>query len=702
MNMVKWTYDGLSKYQTELIIVALISWFNIHFLSFFSFSGESFHDSFEEPHSLKSLPDEKRLNLSDDSDALFHSAELEFDDVDRVGSYSPSKSPKSGKSSSSPITIKGFRSRRSKQSAKSVGHKDNTAKNENEKESVLSLPVVAAISGACASSANQESLSKSDINCRSLSEAIKSSEVTRSIKDSGDIVKSSKNEIVLLRQIFATIHSEFVTSLGDLSMDLDNLKNYTQNMKEQELSICKNCLLLQERIVVGDSAMNDEIVQLKEQYLDVISEKDRIAMEHNALEEKHRQISDESTKFEENLLRISNENEKLKELINKYEHDILELNNEKAEVESERNDQLSEKNDELSAKNNVLTAEIEELSAKNDELSTKFDELSTKKEELSNLSIENNKLIGDVENYSIELNNAKQQMDESRKCIDELTAENKQLTVELEDKNLEIATRDNELSGALLEKEQLMAESMTICDSLQKSTLEADNLRNELEAFKLKRQESTDLHLDQVSARSVQIKELMKQKKEGETLLKERELKINGLCKSIAEKDGLLLKKEKQFNDLLQRKDCLEAQNQTNFNFVLNKIRKEKDIQISDLKEVVKVLEKDVALGKLKTDTLNGEINIHKAAFTEIQERLETEKDKCIQYEESLEKHGEVFTENERLKIELEENRNSIQKTLEKEKASILLDLELDKECALEEHGKSEMMIRRSKSTSIE
>ena len=44
-------------------------------------SNESMNSSEFQPASLQSLSEEKRMTASDDSDALFHSAELEFDGI---------------------------------------------------------------------------------------------------------------------------------------------------------------------------------------------------------------------------------------------------------------------------------------------------------------------------------------------------------------------------------------------------------------------------------------------------------------------------------------------------------------------------------------------------------------------------------------------------------------------------------------------
>ena len=197
--------------------------------------------------------------------------------------------------------------------------------------------------------------------------------------------------------------------------------------------------------------------------------------------------------------------------------------------------------------------------------------------------------------------------------------------------------------------------------------------------------------------------------------MKELEQKIHKLETIIAEKDTEMTEKDFQISELVQRKGSLESQNQSNFNFVLNKIRKEKDGQITELKGKVNTTEKELVSYRSKNDTLLLEINVHKAAYSEMQEQLETEKDKCTQYETSL---AASIAQTDALTTELEESRANnaslnaeklrvIQElkvqydsALEKEKKQLLLQFELDKESALEEFGKAETV--RAKSASIE
>ena len=610
---------------------------------------KEFHNaSFEEPSSLKSLPDEKRLMMSDDSDALFHSAELDFSCSDG----SPIKSPKSGKSSSSPITIQGISNSFRKLSARSLGYQNVAA---NEKGNGFSLPVLTTTDISKVDYLSTDSSNASMINCRSLSEAIKSTEVIQNIIDSADLVKIAKHEVIMLRKEFNNIRTDLVGTQNDFFNDLSDLKVCLSDMLSRGRNSCKNCRVLQEKLSLGNIEINKEIVRLKEQYLDVISEKDRIFMEHESLEVKLRSLTDE--------------NIKLKETVYNSETEMMRL---KGELES-GHILITDKNNKLSDLNMKISTLIKQVG-------THHLEITDKNKELSGLSSEKGKLLEDLQRS-----------------------------------HLEIVNRDTELSELHSVKDKLMKESLSTNDNLQKRVVEMEGLKHELVSVRLSCQLSNDKHIEQVSTSNVKVKELRRYEKEGQNTIKEQEQKINKLDNMVAERDRLLAEKEEQLSELLQCKDSLEAQNQTNFNFVLNKIRKDKDSQIHELKTEIKKFEKELTSYKHKNEFLNHEINVHKSAYSEIREQLDTEKDKCSQYELSISQHGDIFAENDRLKLEviglkdsMESAELRIQKMkqyeedLKNEKASVIISREIDKECNTEEYGKSETVIRRAKSTSIE
>ena len=427
-------------------------------------------DDFEEPSSLKSLPDNKRSTMSDDSDALFHSAELDFPGVeDFRGTPKSNKSGGSvGKYGSSPIAIKGGGSMSfHKVSTRSLGHSDPAT---NKSTSVCSLPLIVTTdtSGTSCGSSREGNLSPgstgSNINARSLSEAIKTTQVLENIHDAPDLVKTTKHGIAQLREQFHHIQSELTSSKEDFDVNVGDMKESLLQMlvglsqnetASRDGSDCTECHMLQqleEKHATERQELNAELNGLKDKYLEVLSEKDRICMQITSLEEKCAACADENK-----LLKDARESGE--------EQHVTRVADLEAEII---------KNGTVMGK---LNKQIEELNAK------------------LAVSAENGTRIG---NLHEEIKDLTVQLEGKREMLNEVTAERDSLAEALQKNSLEIAEKNRELSELVLGKESVVSEFDIAKVSLEESEAELQKVKQQFEMYKMSRQNSIDSHLEQV------------------------------------------------------------------------------------------------------------------------------------------------------------------------------------------------------------
>ena len=269
-------------------------------------SKEDIQESEFEPSSLRSLSDEKGLVTSSDSDALFHSAELDFS-----CSLSSTKSPKSvsGKSSSSPITIKGQNvSLSGTHHSRSLSPRAGIPILNN----VFSLPIMENLSMTNITRFPPTEMSCSINSSRSLSDAIKFTEVNEGIADSAEIVKKLKIVVLDLRGQLQSVR-EGVTVMGMESNELiGNFKSsVVERLNMSKHYDCQNCKNTREEIKINRDRHEKEVETVNEKYLETRCEQDillteadelkiqlsTLSIENNVLKEKMKK-NEEETKNE--------------------------------------------------------------------------------------------------------------------------------------------------------------------------------------------------------------------------------------------------------------------------------------------------------------------------------------------------------------------------------------------------------------------
>jgi len=575
-----------------------------------------------EAGSLHSLSKGRIMTGSSDSEALFHSAELDFscpspgvsspiageiESPSSVKSRSSGKSS-SGKSSSSPISIKPSASRRWRLSQSLSPESIPVLKEE-----LFSLPNIEQEKSITTVVDDKDS---SQNSCRSLSEAIKSVETNKKLVQSSDLVKTTNMEV------------------KELKSNLYSVKEHTIELTKAfqvKLSETKSLLnILQE---------NKKRAQNSEETISTLS-KDKETLEH------------------------------------KYEVDTKNLRQQFDELDDKSKNELEELNSKYINDKSQLEESIKMLQNENDELRT--------------LKIDNEYQITEISNENKKL----------RELYEELNSEHKEkcsyYQQEIDNLNKKYEEKYEESTEIEKSKQNIILELNEVKVQLQSLIDQKQSLEGEIESISESTQKNIDEHLDHVSSVTTQNKELKKK---------------------LADKEKKLGEKEQELSQALFMKDTLEAQKQNNFNAVFNKIKREKDAQIKEMSATITTLEKELQAQKSRGNTLNVEINMHKEAYSSLQIDLDKLKEDNNQLGSRMEEQN-----NERVSLqtqlnELSENNNALEEEklrvmqelkvqyadkLEKEKASLLLVSEVEKEKSLEEVGKSEHAIKMSTSSSIE
>lgn len=597
-----------------------------------------------EPGSLRSLSREKVLTTSSDSDALFHSAELDFS-CSSPGIISPlspslaspssaksgSGKSSSGKSSSSPITIKSVVGQRRWRQSQSLSPESIPT----VREEVFSLPNIEKNSQISLSIVDDKDSSQN--SCRSLSEAIRSVEINKKLVQSSDIVLKASKEVHELKLQFCSSRDECFELTQNFCVELVEIKNTILDALQQKDGVLRQ--------------KDDEIERLQAIHEDLTRDKENAVSDYeDKIKELHQTIDEKQKQFDIFLVERDVVLEKIK----------LESTNDIQVLQTER-DSLSESLNKCEYQIRELDKQIEDLKHENRNLNEIVGENQTKVEMYESRSTANDKLESDY-----------------LKKLDQLQQE------------LEKAQRDR---TEFEECRETLATELGVLKS-QLGTLQEENaaLKKELEELSISTQESIDEHLSHVSSVTTQHKELKRK----------------------------LAEKEQELSQALMVKDSLEAQKQSNFNVVFNKIKKEKDAQIKDMALQISFLEKELQTQRSRGNSLNNEINVHKEAYSRLEEDfkkvqnvnrdLENQLESCslrsMEEQNSLKQNLEEMTQNveslkqEKLRV-MQELKTQYDEELRKEKASLLLTCELEKESAIE-IGKSENATKMSMSTSIE
>ncbi|XP_065640713.1 RB1-inducible coiled-coil protein 1 isoform X2 [Hydra vulgaris] len=620
-----------------------------------------------DPVSLCSLADDK----SDDSDALFQSAEMDLSD-----NTTPVISPVLGKSSSVPIDIK--------LSSKSTHDELDFISDSPLSKNIFSSNNVSSSSSPLIKSF--KNLKNSSNNSLSLAKALKCTQVTNT--QSTSLFLNALKEVLLLKSNLCNAQTDFQIMYQDTNKDLSNFKEQFLAICDTVLRAkCENCLLLKQDI----DKLIDENNQFKKNYdklsLESTNELLKAKVKASDLINKLEiEVKNSNTCIQDLQIQVENLNKNLDYLYSqeqKYCNEKLQVCSEldkcKLELSTKSIEYESQitvvRNDISNLQNKLQTQEnsfLQEQAILHSKIQSKDIEMQKLNEIIFSLS---EKIKENEDSYNSSINNYKCQ-------IDTITAEhNKSLN--------EIAQLTNQLKD---------------CQSKLVST---QGLLATAQSTLTTTQQTNESNLEHISVLNLQIKKLKQ-------LLNEKHEEIS------------------------QAKNHLEFQKQLSFNQVVNKIKKDKDIQIQDAQARCTQFEKEIVLLKLKIDNLNQEITTHKDGFSLYEDDVKKMKQTMMADIKNLkEEVNELKNSNKSLKHEneqlscdnkkisaevirmseentrltasvdeiaqeklrvLQELKVQYNEALEKEKKSILLNFELEKESIMEKCGRSEHMIRESSS----
>ncbi|XP_065673827.1 RB1-inducible coiled-coil protein 1 isoform X9 [Hydra vulgaris] len=622
-----------------------------------------------DPVSLSSLADDK----SDDSDALFQSAEMDLSD-----NTTPVISPVLGKSSSVPIDIK--------LSSKSTHDELDFISDSPLSKNIFSPNNVSSSSSPLIKSF--KNLKNNSNNSLSLAKALKCTQVTNT--QSSNLFLNACKEVLLLKSNLCNAQTDFQIMYQITNKDLSNVKEQFLAICDTVLPAkCESCLLLQKDV----DKLIDENNQFKKNY-------DKLSLESLNLNELLKakveasdlinkleiEVKNSNTRIQDLQIQVENLNKNLDYLYSqeqKYCNEKLQVCSEldkcKLELSTKSQEYDSQitvaRNDLSNLQNKLHTQEssfLQKQAALHSEIQSKDIEMQKLNETIFSLS---EKIKENEDNYNSSANNYKCQIDtisaEHNKSLNEIA----QLTNQLKDWECKLVTTQGLLATT-------------------QSTLTTT-------------QQTNESNLEHISVLNLQIKKLKQ----------------------------LLNEKHKEIS---QAKDHLEYQKQLNFNQVINKIKKEKDIQIQDAQAKCTQFEKEIVLLKLKIENLNQEITTHKDGFSLYEDDVKKMKQTMMADIENLKKeiielknsnkslkyeNEQLSCDNKRISAEVirisEENtcltasvdeiaqeklrviqelKVQYNEALEKEKKNILLSFELEKVSIMEKCGRSEHMIRASSS----
>lgn len=539
---------------------------------------EEFSETTFEPASLQSLSREKIMTTSSESEALFHSAELDFVGASSSAVSSPPTSTKSssGKSSSSPITIKGSRPKYR------ASYSLSPESEHVLREEVFSLPNITkgSISSITQLSPRVEDDVKdsSQNSCRSLSEAIKASEVDKCLNTSSELVQNLLKEIKFLKQELSdlrqTAHTFQQVTINEEFQDIKTKIIETCQSKEKELGdIRQKLCTCSEQNRELELKLKSDLARFQEN-----AEKNRIEHEKEVTDIQHlltMEKEDVENKYKTN---ISNLEERIQELENENEHLNIQLQEDEKKYESLQQESkdfkrlFDKRKEDYKSDKEKLQNEIIKLT----------DNLNSKNLENTDLKTTNEKLV--------------EELNELKKSLDNLSSEKETLNDQLEqlsdssqqsiDQHLShvssVTIKHKELKKLLAEKEQELAVALQIKDSLEAQK------QNNFNAVFNKIKKDKDNQIKEMAQKiSTLEKEVANQRNRNDALNKEIDVHkqayntLEGDMKKLQEKNQIL-------EDTLQT-EKLEAaklwkENETLSNNVNTLNRSIEDIKAEKLK----------------------------------------------------------------------------------------------------------------------
>jgi len=307
-----------------------------------------------------------------------------------------------------------------------------------------------------------------------------------------------------------------------------------------------------QRELLSVQAENEELEQLKNKFNDINKEKEQYENEINELKSK--------------LIQMNNDNNK--NLPNPNEEKMLIMEKENSELKKE-----------LENKNNELKAIINEKVIKEGIIQNKLKEISELKKIQNDLNIKHNKDLYEINSLKIELDKIKSEkakIIKSEEMLNDLKSQNEELKAKnLEDKN------KNESQLKLLNEKIRSYEQ----NNIQNKIIE----NNMITQYK---QKIANLEKS-IETKDREILDIIKTK---EDIINEQKNKINDFEKDKANSINKLrqeLEILKKGNNEKEQQILLLNTNMDNIKEENNKITKEKEIQISNLEEKIKLLKEN-------------------------------------------------------------------------------------------------------------
>lgn len=531
-----------------------------------------------EPASLRSLSEDKKLIASSDSDMLFHSAELDFsrsnDDL----------SPVSGISSSSPIAIKGCVRKISRESqCRSLSPKTL----HPPKENVFSLPNIHQGSMTNLTYFTQD-MASSINSSRSLSDAIKSTEVARNVSNSAELLKHMKCNVKQLNCQLSVIKEEVKGVNQSWFEEFTSIKRDVLSMVmgkvQAYLDVCVQLAQVNtelDAVVKGKQVLCSEHDSLKLKYDTVKEELKCTKVIHEAEKKASKNIHEELTKQCEDLRAeceslkrtVGNLQESVEKNSNVYkEHNILQTNLDSVKFE------LGEKEKEIKTLKGVNDDILQELSKK----TATYDELVVK---LENEQSKCTLMKLDVDQITIERNALKTELDRvnesTQKSIDEHLEHVSTVNVQIKNLRKVLAEREAELGQTLQMKDSLETQKQTNFNAVfNKIKKEKDNQIKDLELklLSLKNDNQTLKHRNENLILEINMH------KEAYTQLKSDLKKVNDLNANLQEKLTAAINENRSSVEKTEKERIALENNIKELHVNIEELKKEKLRVMQELK----------------------------------------------------------------------------------------------------------------------
>ena len=580
-----------------------------------------------EPESLSSLTGDKSLISSSDSETMFLSAELDLPKTPECkspGSFKKSSNfeksnssvSMSGKSSSSPINIRGSSVKNKKKHGlcQSFSPKYNSPKEEK----LSSLP----ISGGSHLIVKNQELNSS-LNSRSLSEALKTVSIEQNITESSTKVKTISKEVKQLHSTLQDLKKSYQNEINTFSTKFLQLKETILENFSKELNHMTDNEIIENTIDQTDGTISEHSLLVRfSQFKEVLKKEKMNSNVLSAFEELCYHIKNSIVK---NSPKDENDDEVY--LVNITENRI----NKDTQTES------VSVNSESTRTNKQMQTEPDELLTNYEKLKTSFEKLFIEKEKLQNNLDEKDYQYKTIINERNTLNLK----------LKELQSSTDTLFRQQNESILDFTIKNTVLEKSLSEKEKelsILQQQKEVQNQKQKE-LETQNQTNFNLVFnKIKKEK--DKQINEITSKCGDLGKICEElKNENEEQQKEINLhkeKNDELLERVKSNEASNTDLLENLSDLRKDRDNLQNRNQELLNDVeelnntITTINKEKLNVIQELKsQYEKELEKEkkAILLQLEVEKEAQLENMQKSLFGKTESLAGLAKSMSIEYD---------------------------------------------------------------------